>query len=119
MTDNPTTDSNNYDVVTARDIADFLHHLADLRCRTRSDDPAEQAAFQARKAELFTRIADQSARSYPRYAEQVRQMANDAHAAANPELPQPRVGPNQKRTTDHQPDTDGAKSQKKSGASSG
>ena len=40
------------DPVTAREIADLLRHLAELR----HDDPGERAAFLARKAELFTRI---------------------------------------------------------------
>jgi hypothetical protein len=40
------------DHVTAREIADFLRDLAELR----RDDPGERAAFLARKAELFTRI---------------------------------------------------------------
>jgi hypothetical protein len=45
------------DHVTVREIADFLHHLAELRAGARSDDPTERAAFLARKAELFTRLA--------------------------------------------------------------
>jgi hypothetical protein len=50
----PTTvDPVTADPVTAREIADFLRHLAELR----RDDPGERAAFLARKAELFTRLA--------------------------------------------------------------
>ena len=53
---------NAYDRVTARDIADLLHHLAEMRCSTPAGvnnviDPAERAAFLSRKADLFTRIA--------------------------------------------------------------
>lgn len=40
--------------VTAREISEFLRHLVELRV----DDPAERAAFLARKATLFARIAD-------------------------------------------------------------
>lgn len=43
--------------VTAREIADFLRNLAELRAGPRGDDPGERAAFLARKAELFTRLA--------------------------------------------------------------
>jgi hypothetical protein len=45
------------DPVTAREIADFLRDLAELRSGARGDDPAERAAFLARKAELLARIA--------------------------------------------------------------
>jgi hypothetical protein len=45
------------DRVTAREIVEFLHHLAELRDSSHSDDPGERAAFAARKADLFTRIA--------------------------------------------------------------
>jgi hypothetical protein len=41
--------------VTVREITEFLRHLAELRAG--GDDPGERAAFMARKAELFTRIA--------------------------------------------------------------
>lgn len=36
-----------YDRVTARDIADLLHHLAEMRCAAPTDaiDPTERAAF--------------------------------------------------------------------------
>jgi hypothetical protein len=52
-----TADHVTADHVTAREIADFLRHLAELRASARGDDPAERAAFLARKAELFTRLA--------------------------------------------------------------
>jgi hypothetical protein len=52
-TDHITTDHVTTDHVTAREIADFLRHLAELR----RDDPGERAAFLARKTELFTRLA--------------------------------------------------------------
>jgi hypothetical protein len=44
-----------YDRVTARDIADFLHHLAELRNGHAESviDPAQRAAFLSRKADLF------------------------------------------------------------------
>ena len=114
---------NDYDRVTARDIAQFLHHHAELRTGPRGDDPAQRAAFLHRKAELFTRIANQAARiRTDAYVEQVRQMATDARAAAekiNLQLPQQRVGPPHRRTLDRPPDASGATSQEKSGASSG
>jgi hypothetical protein len=56
----PTDD---YDTVTARDIAEFLHDFADLRCTPRADDPAERAAFLDRKADLFTTAPSQAADS--------------------------------------------------------
>jgi hypothetical protein len=46
--------------VTVREIAEFLRHLAELRTGTHGDgraDPGERAAFLARKAELFARLA--------------------------------------------------------------
>jgi hypothetical protein len=89
MTDNAMIDNydgdydNDYDRVTARDIAQFLHHHAELRAGPRGDDPAERAAFLHRKADLFTRIADQAARiRTDAYIEQVRQLATDARTAA-------------------------------------
>jgi hypothetical protein len=51
-----TTDRIAADPVTAREIAEFLRHLAELR-GARGGDPTERAAFLARKAELFTRLA--------------------------------------------------------------
>ena len=47
--------------VTAGEIAEFLRHLARFRSPAVGGDPADQAALLARKAELFTRIADQHA----------------------------------------------------------
>ncbi len=112
-----------YAAVTTADIAEFLHHLAALRFGAPSaDDPAERAAFLARKAELFTRIADQHAPTDPGYAEQVRQMTAQAHTAADHtdlRLPQQPVGPNQRRTEDGRPQPRGARSQEKTGARSG
>ncbi|HWM05394.1 MAG TPA: hypothetical protein VNP92_23900 [Actinophytocola sp.] len=49
--------------VTAGEIAEFLHHLTDLRVSGRSADPAARAAFLHRKAELFIRLAAVPARS--------------------------------------------------------
>jgi hypothetical protein len=45
------------DRVTVREISEFLRDLAELRAGTRGDDPGARAAFLARKAELFTRLA--------------------------------------------------------------
>jgi hypothetical protein len=42
--------------VTAREIAEFLRHLTELR-GARGGDPTERAAFGHRKAELFARLA--------------------------------------------------------------
>lgn len=44
--------------VTARDISELLAHLARLRVGAPGNDPAERAAFLARKADLLARIAD-------------------------------------------------------------
>lgn len=49
--------------VTAGQITEFLGHLAELRAGAGRDDPAQRAAFLARKADLFTRIATQHART--------------------------------------------------------
>jgi hypothetical protein len=49
--------------VTAREIAEFLRHLARLHSPAVDADPAKLAALLARKTELFTRIADQHART--------------------------------------------------------
>ena len=117
-----------YDRVTAHDIADLLHHAAEMRCSHRDGvnnviDPAERAAFLSRKAELFTRIAcDAEQTRVDDYSRQVRQMATDARAAAQQarlQLPPHRVGPDQRRTPDRPPAPDGARSEENSGASSG
>jgi len=119
---------NTYDRVTARDIADLLHHAAQMRCSPPNGvnnviDPAERTAFLSRNAELFTRIAQDAERTrIDDYSRQVRQIATDARAAAEQaqqQLPQPRVGPDQSRTPHRPPPMDGARSEKNSGASSG
>jgi hypothetical protein len=126
--DNP--DNPEYDRVTARDIADLLHHLAALRCGPAGDgrsgdtiDPADRAAFLTRKANLFARIARRAERTrVDDYSRQVRQMAADARRAAGQahlQLPKQRVGPTQRRTPDRALARDGARSEKNSGASSG
>ena len=112
------------DAVTAHDIAEFLHHLADLRNgQPRADEPAKRVAFLTRKAQLFSRIAAKHARTDPDYATQVRQIALNARAAADqaalPLLPRQRVGPNPGRTPAPTPAPGGARSQENSGASSG
>jgi hypothetical protein len=117
------TEDNDYDRVTARDIADLPHHHAQMRCGPLGDHPAARAEFLHRKADLLTRIADQAARTrVDDYVEQVRQMATEARAAADhpyPQLPRQRVGPNQRRTPDHSPDPGGANSEENTGASFG
>jgi hypothetical protein len=127
----PQTDEGNfdnaYDQVTARDIADLLHHLAEMRCSTSGGvinnviDPAERAAFLSRKAELFTRIAQDAERTgVDNYSRQVRQMATDARTAAEQaQLPQQQVGPDQRRTSARPLTSRGARSEENSGATSG
>ena len=118
---------NAYDRVTARDIADLLHHLAEMRCSTRAGidgiDHAERAAFLSSKADLFTRIARRAERTrVDDYSQQVRQMAANARAAAEQaqlQLPQRRVGPDQRRTTTGHSTRGGARSEESPGASSG
>ena len=120
---------NAYDRVTTRDIADLLHHLAEMRCSTPAGvinniiDPAQRAAFLSRKADLFTRIAQDAEQTrVDDYSRQVRQMAADARAAAEQvqlQLPQPPVGPNQRRTSNGRLTSGGARSEENSGASSG
>ena len=51
------------DHVTAREITEFLRHLAELRVGARRDEGGEPAAFLARKTALFTRITNQHART--------------------------------------------------------
>jgi hypothetical protein len=119
---------NVYDRVTARDIADLLHHAAEMRCSTRDGinnviDPAQQAAFLSRKAELFTRIAQHAEQTgADDYSRQVRQMATDARTAAEQaqlQLPQQQVGPDQRRTSARPLTSRGARSEENSGATSG
>ena len=89
-----------YDRVTARDIADFLHHLAELR--NGHDEfvivPAQRAAFLSRKADLFTRLAEQAEHTrIDAYSQQIRQMADAARTAADhvqPQLPAAATGAN-------------------------
>jgi hypothetical protein len=123
MIDNDVHDNGDYDRVTAADIAEFLHHLARIRCGISGADPidpVERAAFLSRKAALFTRIADQAERTrVDAYSQQVRQIARTAADQAQLQLPQQRVGSNQRRTSGAEPDRGGATSQEKSGASSG
>ena len=59
----PTTPTPAADHVTAREITEFLRHLAELRVGARRADPAPRAAFLARKTALFTRITNQHART--------------------------------------------------------
>ena len=117
---------NAYDRVTARDIADLLHHLAEMRCSTRDGinnviDPAERAAFLSGKAELFTRIARSAEQTrVDDYSRQVRQMATDARTAAEQaQLPQQQVGPDQRRKSARPLTIRGARSEENSGATSG
>ena len=120
MNDDITSD---YDRVTAADIADFTHHLAELRHgQPRAHDPTERALFLARKADLLARIAAQHTRTDPDYAEHVLQLALDAHTAAEQaalHLPLQRVGPTHRRTRTRQRPSGGARTQENSGASSG
>ena len=114
-----------YDRVTAHDIADFLHHLAELRNGHDESviNPAQRAAFLSRKADLFTRLAEQAEHTrIDAYSQQIRQMADTARAAADhvqPQLPQQRLGPTPRRTPHRPPTTSGARSQENPGASSG
>ena len=116
---------NAYDRVTARDIADFLHHLAELRNGHAESviDPAQRAAFLSRKADLFTRLAEQAEHTrIDAYSQQIRQMADTARAAADhvqTQLPQQRLGPTPRRTPHRPPTTSGAGSQENPGANSG
>jgi hypothetical protein len=68
--------------VTAREIAEFLHELARHHVPDRGGDPTSHATLLARKADLFTRIADQHAHTDPVHAEQARQAAERARTAA-------------------------------------
>ena len=116
--------TDDYPAVTARDIAQFLDHLAALRYGAGAEDPAERAAFLAHKAELCHRIADQHAHTDPAYAAQVRQIATDALTAAAehdrpPVTTTTTVGPTRKRTTHPDHRGAGARPQEKSGATSG
>lgn len=45
------------DHITAGQITEFLHQLAEPGVRTRRDDPTRRAAFPARKTDLLRRIA--------------------------------------------------------------
>ena len=67
--------------VTAGEIAEFLRQLAQHRTPSRGGDPTNHTALLARKADLFTRIADQYADTDPVHAEQARQAAERARTA--------------------------------------
>jgi hypothetical protein len=58
-----TTPAGPADHPTAREITEFLGHLAELRVGAHRDDPTRRPAFLARKADLFTPIAAQHART--------------------------------------------------------
>jgi hypothetical protein len=58
-----TTTAGPFDHVTAAEIAEFLAHLARFRSPALGGDPTDHAVLLARKAELFTRIAEQHART--------------------------------------------------------
>lgn len=51
------------DHVTAGEITEFLHQLAEPQVRTRRDDSARRAAFLARKTDLLRRIAAKHTRA--------------------------------------------------------
>ena len=114
--------NDDYDRVTAADIAEFTRHLADLRYnQPRASDPAERALFLARKADLLARIAAQHTRPDPDYAEHVLQLARAAHDTAEQaalQVPHQRAGPTPRRTPTRQPPPIGASSEKNSGARS-
>jgi hypothetical protein len=68
--------------VTAADIAEFTARLARRRSPTPGDDPGDRAELLSDKADLFARIAHQHARTDPTLAEQARDIAEHARAAA-------------------------------------
>ena len=78
MNDDHDTD---YDRVTAADITDFTHHVAELRFGHPAPATPPSAIFLARKADLLARIAAQQTRTDPGYAEHLH-LALDAHTAA-------------------------------------
>lgn len=128
MTNNPTADESitgepvpdDYDLVTSRDITELLHCLAHLHWGIHGGDTTERTAFLHRKAELFTRIADQHARRDPVYSAEVQQLALNARTAAvELQLPTKTAGPDHERTPDPPPTHAGARSQENTGASSG
>jgi hypothetical protein len=124
MNDDTTRDNiSDYDTVTAADITDFTHYLAELRYgQPRADNSAERALFLARKADLLIRIAAQHTGTDPDYAEHILQLARNTHAAAEQaalQVPHQRVGPTHRRTRTPQHSPGGARSQENPGASSG
>ena len=68
--------------VTAADIAELTARLARRRSPTLGGDPADRAELLCDKADLFARIAHQHARTDPALAEQARDIAEHARAAA-------------------------------------
>ena len=102
--DRSTSMTDDYPAVTARDIAEFLDHLAALRYGAGAERPRRAGRVPGSQSRtLLTRIADQHAHTDPAYAAQVRQIATDAlTAAAEPDRPPvttTTVGPTRKRTT--------------------
>ncbi|MGH8921946.1 MAG: hypothetical protein ACRD0H_26995 [Actinomycetes bacterium] len=72
--------------MTSRDVTELLHCLAHLRWGVHGNDTPERTAFLHRKAQLFTRIADQYTRRDPSYSAEVRQLAADALAASGDDI---------------------------------
>jgi hypothetical protein len=101
--------NDDYDRVTAADIAEFTRYLIDLRYgHPRAGNPAEYAIFLARKADLLIRIAVQHIRTDLDYAQHALRLARAAHTAAEQaalELPHQRVGPTFRRTLASLPDS--------------
>ena len=70
------------DPVTAGDIAEFMARLTRQRSPALGGDPADRAGLLSDKADLFTRIAHQHAHTDPALADQARDIAGHARAAA-------------------------------------
>ena len=70
------------DPVTAGDIAEFLARLARQRSPALGGDPADRAELLTDKADLFARIAHQHTHTNPALADQARDIAGHARAAA-------------------------------------
>ena len=90
MTEDPFTDESitgdpipdDYDLVTSLDVTELLHCLGHLHWGIHGNDTTERTAFLHRKAELFTRIANQHAQRDPIYSAEVRQLAANADGAS-------------------------------------